>query len=140
MASTYSSNGGEVFSSTSSSFTAVPDYELNLNSTTDGISAVRFHRNPAHPNLLLVSSWDSVSTTSLSFEMNAFESFSHSSFSQMVGLYDVQHNMLKASYQHKAAVLDCCFSENFLAFSGGLDHVVKMFVSIPPQFPSTWVS
>jgi len=53
--------------------------------------------------LLLVTSWDST-----------------------VQLHDAQLNQLRAKYEHKAAVLDCCFSDDTRAFSGGLDCGLTM--------------
>ncbi len=36
-------------------------------------------------------------------------------------LYDIEANKIKHSYKHKMAVLDCCFSDTYHAYSGGLD-------------------
>jgi len=52
---------GNPYASASTFTASSSDYELDLGKPTDGISAIRFHRNPQHPNLLLLSSWDSVS-------------------------------------------------------------------------------
>jgi hypothetical protein len=46
---------------------------------------------------------------------------------QGVRLYDVRKNFLISQYHHKAAVLDCCFSDDAHAFSGGLDRSIKMY-------------
>mmetsp|Transcript_51858 Transcript_51858/g.105568 ORF Transcript_51858/g.105568 Transcript_51858/m.105568 type:complete len:333 (-) Transcript_51858:67-1065(-) len=68
----------------------------------DGISAIQFA--PEH-NLLLVSSW-----------------------STEVRMYDVLVNMKRAQYNHKAAVLDCCWgTDQNRCFSGGVDRCVKTF-------------
>jgi hypothetical protein len=46
---------------------------------------------------------------------------------QSVRLYDSKKNALLHSYEHKAAVLDCCFSEDdAVGFSGGLDRSLVM--------------
>ena len=37
-------------------------------------------------------------------------------------------NALRNQYNHKAAVLDCCFVTNTLAASGGLDRAVMTYV------------
>jgi len=77
--------------------------ELELISPTfDSISSLEF--SPSSPNDLLVASWD----TSLQ-------------------LYDIASNSLKSKYDHKAAVLDCAFSDGGHAFSGGLDTWVREF-------------
>lgn len=44
---------------------------------------------------------------------------------QSVRLYDVRLNLLRASYQHSAGVLDCCFFDKNLVYSGGMDCCVK---------------
>jgi len=69
-----------------------------LPAVSDGITAMRIIDN----KFLLVSSWDS-----------------------QVRLYDLQLNTLKSSYQHKSAVLDCCFSDRNHAYSAGLDKSIK---------------
>lgn len=71
---------------------------------TDGISRVRY--SFMNPTLLAVSSWDS-----------------------SVRLYDTSQNILKTSFQHRASVLDCCFSEDSSdrIYSSGLDKTVKSF-------------
>eukprot|EP00033_Pygsuia_biforma_P001318 GCRY01001493.1.p1 GENE.GCRY01001493.1~~GCRY01001493.1.p1 ORF type:complete len:328 (-),score=49.05 GCRY01001493.1:71-1054(-) len=67
----------------------------------DGVSSIKF----AHgTNFLLASSWD-----------------------KEVRLYDVDNNVLRGRYNHKAAVLDCCFSgDDQYGFSGGLDMSIKL--------------
>eukprot|EP00290_Baffinella_frigidus_P057119 CAMPEP_0180360796 /NCGR_PEP_ID=MMETSP0989-20121125/12197_1 /TAXON_ID=697907 /ORGANISM="non described non described, Strain CCMP2293" /LENGTH=302 /DNA_ID=CAMNT_0022352217 /DNA_START=46 /DNA_END=954 /DNA_ORIENTATION=- len=68
----------------------------------DGISAMIFA--PEH-NLLLVSSWNTE-----------------------VRMYDVLMNAKRATYTHKAAVLDCCWGvDQNRCFSGGVDRVVKTY-------------
>lgn len=77
--------------------------ELKLNNApTDGISAVKF--GPNSSQFLLVSSWDT-----------------------SVRLYDVINNTMRMKYNHPAPVLDCCFYDAVHAYSGGLDHVVKVY-------------
>lgn len=76
------------------------EYQLT-DPPTDGISTVSFS---PRDDLLLVSSWDSA-----------------------VRVFDVVRNQLRASYNHKAGVLDCCFSDIGHCFSGGLDLQLKMF-------------
>ncbi|KAI0765911.1 WD40 repeat-like protein [Trametes elegans] len=68
----------------------------------DSVSSVRF--SPSNPDHLLVSSWD----TSLRF-------------------YDVAANEQKSKFDHRAAVLACCFSDTTHAYSGGLDTSVREF-------------
>ncbi|KAF8517022.1 WD40 repeat-like protein, partial [Hysterangium stoloniferum] len=68
----------------------------------DSISSLEF--SPASPNHLLVASWD----TSLR-------------------LYDIASNSQKVKLDHKAAVLDCAFSDSRHALSGGLDTWVREF-------------
>ncbi|KAJ3339832.1 mitotic spindle checkpoint protein Bub3 [Gonapodya sp. JEL0774] len=68
---------------------------------SDGISAVVF--SPTDPALLLSASWD-----------------------KSVRLHDVNSNVLRQRYPHKAAVLDVCFGEEGHAISGGLDKRVKL--------------
>jgi cell cycle arrest protein BUB3 len=38
-------------------------------------------------------------------------------------------NTMRAKYNHKAAVLDCTFSDDAHAISGGIDRAVKVYVS-----------
>ncbi|CAL1698912.1 unnamed protein product [Somion occarium] len=66
----------------------------------DSISLVRF--SPTNPSHLLVSSWDTT-----------------------VRLYDVDANEQKSKFDHRAAVLTCCFADANRAFSGGLDTSVR---------------
>src|SRR5262249_13627345 len=47
---------------------------------------------------------------------------------QTVRFYDVKANEHKAKFDHRAAVLACCFSDANHAFSGGLDTVVRSCV------------
>ncbi|THH09252.1 hypothetical protein EW145_g2146 [Phellinidium pouzarii] len=69
----------------------------------DGISSVRF--SPTDPSHLLVSSWDTT-----------------------VRFYDVNANEQRCKFDHRAAVLDCCFSQDGKhGFSGGLDTSVREF-------------
>eukprot|EP01123_Difflugia_compressa_P010118 TRINITY_DN3600_c0_g1_i1.p1 TRINITY_DN3600_c0_g1~~TRINITY_DN3600_c0_g1_i1.p1 ORF type:complete len:370 (-),score=70.33 TRINITY_DN3600_c0_g1_i1:161-1270(-) len=68
---------------------------------TDGISNVEF--SPRDP-FLLVSSWDST-----------------------VRLYDAVQNSLNVTWNHSSAVLDCCFSDVFTVYSGGLGMSLRMF-------------
>jgi len=39
----------------------------------------------------------------------------------------VRTNSLRTAYNHKAGVLDCCFSDKNQAFSGGMDRTLKMY-------------
>ncbi|KAF5355422.1 hypothetical protein D9757_013167 [Collybiopsis confluens] len=73
----------------------------------DSISKVRY--SPTNPTQLLVSSWDT-----------------------NVKLYDVGDDALggrrseqKCKFDHRAAVLTCCFSDAEHGFSGGLDTAVR---------------
>eukprot|EP01104_Vermistella_antarctica_P017780 TRINITY_DN636_c0_g2_i1.p1 TRINITY_DN636_c0_g2~~TRINITY_DN636_c0_g2_i1.p1 ORF type:complete len:331 (+),score=59.08 TRINITY_DN636_c0_g2_i1:212-1204(+) len=68
---------------------------------TDGVSNVTFSPSDS---LLLASSWDT-----------------------SVRLYDVSSNAIRTQYNHKAAVLDCCFADNTTAFSGGVDKTVQSY-------------
>jgi len=69
---------------------------------TDGITKIIFSPDS---NNLLVSSWDTA-----------------------VRLYDTgPGSAIKATFNHKAAVLDCCFLDDSNVFSGGLDKVVKLY-------------
>ena len=51
--------------------------------------------------------------------------------SQTVRFYDVATNEQKSKYDHRAAVLACCFSDATHAFSGGLDTSVRECVTFP---------
>ncbi|EIW54728.1 WD40 repeat-like protein [Trametes versicolor FP-101664 SS1] len=66
----------------------------------DSVSAVRF--SPSNPDHLITSSWDTT-----------------------VRFYDVATNKQKSKYDHRAAVLACCFSDGNHAYSGGLDTSVR---------------
>lgn len=84
------------------SITETPN-EFQLNSPPkDGISAVKF--GPNSSQFLLVSSWDC-----------------------SVRLYDVTANNMRMNYSHASPVLDCCFHDAVHAYSGGLDHTLKMY-------------
>eukprot|EP00696_Hemimastix_kukwesjijk_P018241 gnl/Hemi2/7076_TR2420_c0_g1_i1.p1 gnl/Hemi2/7076_TR2420_c0_g1~~gnl/Hemi2/7076_TR2420_c0_g1_i1.p1 ORF type:complete len:350 (+),score=68.19 gnl/Hemi2/7076_TR2420_c0_g1_i1:50-1051(+) len=76
----------------------VREFEL-ASPPTDGISNVRF---APESNFLLATSWDTG-----------------------VRLYDVQTNSIRFKYEHTAAVLDACFSDNTHCFSGGVDRTLK---------------
>lgn len=69
---------------------------------SDCIQSVRF--GPTSNSLLLAASWDS-----------------------SVRLYDVTHNTLSHKYNHDGPVLDAVFQDSSHAWSGGLDHQVKMY-------------
>lgn len=71
-------------------------------SPSDGISAVKFSLKSSQ--YLLASSWDN-----------------------SVRMYDIDANRLKHSYSHKQPVLDCCFTDIFHSFSGGLDRQLIMY-------------
>ena len=47
---------------------------------------------------------------------------------QTVRLYDVDANEQKSKYDHRAAVLACCFAGSDRAYSGGLDTSVREYV------------
>ncbi|KAF8626052.1 hypothetical protein AX15_005106 [Amanita polypyramis BW_CC] len=71
----------------------------------DSISQVKY--SPTNPDQLLVSSWDT-----------------------HVRLYEVGENggkesEAKAKFDHRAAVLTCCFSDGERGYSGGLDTTVR---------------
>lgn len=69
----------------------------------DGISTVKF--SPNNPSHLLVSSWDTT-----------------------VRFYDTKANEQRCKFDHRAAVLDCCFSpDGRRGYSGGLDTLVREF-------------
>ena len=48
---------------------------------------------------------------------------------QTVRFYDVNANEQKAKFDHRAAVLACCFGGASHAYSGGLDTVVRECVT-----------
>jgi hypothetical protein len=48
--------------------------------------------------------------------------------SKTVRFYDVKANEQKSKYDHRAAVLACCFSDSNHAFSGGLDTALRSYV------------
>jgi cell cycle arrest protein BUB3 len=89
------------------------DLELN-DAPTDGITRVAF--SATVPNLLLVSSWDSVRI------LNA-----RTYTTQHVRLYDVQSNHLRGAFAHDAAVLDCVMVDDARSFSCGLDGTVQLY-------------
>jgi len=68
----------------------------------DGITQLRFC--PDSENFLLVSSWDSG-----------------------VRVYDVNANQIRSRFSHKAGVLDCCFANQNLVFSSGIDRTIKVY-------------
>ncbi|KAL5512636.1 hypothetical protein ACEPAG_3289 [Sanghuangporus baumii] len=78
--------------------------QYTLNSPPfDSISSVKF--SPTNPTHLLASSWDTT-----------------------VRFYDVTVNEQRCKFDHRAAVLDCCFSSDGKhGFSGGLDTSVREF-------------
>uniref|UniRef100_A0A2K6AUJ7 BUB3 mitotic checkpoint protein n=1 Tax=Macaca nemestrina TaxID=9545 RepID=A0A2K6AUJ7_MACNE len=76
--------------------------EFKLNQPPeDGISSVKFSPNTSQ--FLFVSSWDT-----------------------SVRLYGVPANSVRLKYQRTGAVLDCAFYHPMHAWSGGLDHQLKM--------------
>jgi cell cycle arrest protein BUB3 len=75
-----------------------------LEPPTDGISNVRFCQYESAQDLLLASSWDTA-----------------------VRIYDSTKNEVKAKYNHKAPVLDACFTSAKSVASAGLDHAVKLY-------------
>nr|CAB3226497.1 mitotic checkpoint protein BUB3-like [Phallusia mammillata] len=77
--------------------------EFKLNECPkDGISSVKF--SPSTAQFLLASSWD-----------------------VSVRLYDITENTCRFRYDHKAPVLDCCFSDSVHAWSGALDGSLLMY-------------
>ncbi|KAL0953661.1 hypothetical protein HGRIS_004862 [Hohenbuehelia grisea] len=76
-------------------------YELN-SPPFDSISAVRFSPSQNHPNSLLIASWDAT-----------------------VRHYDTSANEQKSKFEHRAAVLACCYADHAHAYSGGLDTYVR---------------
>ncbi|KAJ3488280.1 hypothetical protein NLI96_g2945 [Meripilus lineatus] len=84
----------------------------------DSISSVRF--SPTNRSHLLVSSWD---TRTPIGPVEATEKLTLKL--QTVRLYDVDANEQKSKYDHRAAVLACCFAGSDRAYSGGLDTSVR---------------
>jgi len=84
---------------------ADPNYFTLPSPPFDTISSV--HYSPTEPDELLVSSWDTT-----------------------VRFYQVENgdkpSELKSKYDHRAAILACCFSDKAHGFSGGLDASVRM--------------
>ena len=70
---------------------------------TDGISSVKFSSLSSSPSLLLATSWDN-----------------------FVRVYDISSNTVKATYEHKAPVLDGAFISGTVVASAGLDTHVRM--------------
>lgn len=68
---------------------------------TDGISRVIFSNTS---DLLLASSWD-----------------------KTLYLYDAVTRLPRASYQHQAPLLDCCFESDTTVYAAGLDGQVKRY-------------
>ena len=73
---------------------------------SDGVSALRF--SPAGDHLLASASWDC-----------------------SVRVHDAVANSLRASFRHKAPVLDVAFVDAGTLVSGGLDREVLMCVPTP---------
>jgi cell cycle arrest protein BUB3 len=71
----------------------------------DSISSVRY--SPTNPDQLLASSWD----TTVRF--------------YQVGDKEGKQSEAKAKFDHRAAVLACCFSDATHGYSGGLDTSVR---------------
>lgn len=55
---------------------------------------------------------------------------------QTVRFYDVATNEQKTKFDHRAAVLACCFSDGSHAYSGGLDTSVRECVVNSISSPS----
>ncbi|KAI4586909.1 hypothetical protein MJG53_004696 [Ovis ammon polii x Ovis aries] len=70
---------------------------------TQDLRAEIYRFSPNTSQFLLVCSWDT-----------------------SVRLYDVPANSMRLKYQHTGAVLDCAFYDPTRAWSGGLDHQLKM--------------
>ncbi|OLL22057.1 Mitotic checkpoint protein BUB3 [Neolecta irregularis DAH-3] len=81
------------------------EFEL-ISPPDDNISSLRF--SPSEATSLLVSSWDS-----------------------LLRLYqidpDSRESQLSATYHHRSAILDCCFSDGNHAFTAGLDGRIGLF-------------
>jgi cell cycle arrest protein BUB3 len=108
--------------------TQASDFEL-VDPPHDGISTVTF--SPTDPDLLLVSSWDKVNSSHddpRSIRVN-FQFLTRQSSLQSVRLYNVSANKSLSRYEHKAAVLDCCFAATDTVYSGGLDRRLKRYTS-----------
>ncbi|PFH49079.1 hypothetical protein AMATHDRAFT_63883 [Amanita thiersii Skay4041] len=71
----------------------------------DSISHVRY--SPTNPHHLLVSSWDT--------HVRLYE----------VGAKGGRESESKAKFDHRAAVLTCCFSDGTHGYSGGLDTSIR---------------
>jgi len=71
----------------------------------DSISQVKY--SPSNPDHLLVSSWDT--------HVRLYE----------VGERGGKDSEAKAKFDHRAAVLTCCFSDGAHGYSGGLDTAVR---------------
>lgn len=82
-----------------------PNTTILPSSVIDGISSVRY--SPTNPDQLLVSSWD---TTVQFYE---------------VGEKGGKQSEVKAKFNHRAAVLACCFSDATHGYSGCLDTSVR---------------
>lgn len=99
------------------------------NPIQDAISRIRFA--PQSDNLL-ISSWDSVSGTLLLGSTNVvfvalLTFFIHKNrlFVQSLRLYDVGSSVLRLEAPAEAALLDCCFQNESVAFSAGSDGFIR---------------
>ncbi len=104
----------------------------------DTISSLRF--SPTNPSGLLAASWDTVSIYS-QFQKGLCLTL----LLQTLYYYDIQSNERRCKFDHRAAVLDCCFSgDGRHAYSGGLDTSVRGYVLPfhipPPLLPSDYFS
>ncbi|KAJ6606418.1 WD40-repeat-containing domain protein [Mycena vulgaris] len=84
---------------------ADPNYTVLPSPPFDTISSIQY--SPTDPNKLLVSSWD----TSVRF--------------YHVGEPNAKPSEQLAKFEHRAAILACCFSDSTHGFSGGLDATIR---------------
>lgn len=100
------------------------------NPIRDAISRIRFA--PKSDNLL-ISSWDSVSGTillgSTMWSSYHFWLFNNKSrfFAQSLRLYDVGNSALRLEASSEAALLDCCFQNESVAYSAGSDGFIRRY-------------
>lgn len=97
----------------------------------DALSRVQF---APQSNNLLVSSWDSVSTRLFYLSITSLQNYLHlflcDLIVQKLRLYDVDSSLLRleASAPSQAALLDCCFQTESVAFTAASDGSIIRFV------------
>lgn len=90
----------------------------------DAISRIRF---APQSNNLLISSWDSVSVcVSVCGYIRILQD--QFFYVQNLRLYDVESFKLRTEARTEAALLDCCFQNEYVALSAGSDCSVRRFV------------